>query len=110
MSPKEGVYYAAWMTGIITSVMLGRVLGWPHLVSLGIGIVGGLGLGMFAEKAYVNKFGDTRSKRPPSDDIEPTSDHQVLAPGEVACRDPNCRWVGESRYHVTCPKCGSQLH
>ena len=107
MSPREGVYYAGWMVGIIVVVLVCRAAGIHHLIGLVLGLVLGLGLGTLAERAYVSKFGGPRpgggsqTSKPPKE--------QLLKPGEVACRNPNCNFVGPSREHMFCPKCGDRL-
>ena len=109
MSTKEGVYYAAWMIAIVVSVSISRLLGWPHLVGLGIGVIGGLGLGVLAERAFEKHFGRAPSESPGGGYSGKPSEPQVLQPGEVACRNPQCHWVGKGRDHMRCPKCREQL-
>ena len=52
MTPREGVFYAAWMGGIIATVTVGRALNFHHLLSLDLGVGIGYGLGFMAEKAF----------------------------------------------------------
>ena len=52
LSPREGVYYAAWMAGIIATVTVSRAMGIHHLIGLILGLGIGFCLGIAAEKAY----------------------------------------------------------
>ena len=110
MSPREGVYYAGLMGGIVCGVMIARATGLHHIVGLVIGFVIGLGVGTVLEKAYSGSkppsgghgrkgggYGDPLGR-----DDEPRSTH-------ISCPNPRCDWQGDSRHNVICPRCGQSL-
>ena len=105
MSPREGVYYAVWMAGIIVGVSISRLLGWHHFAGLAIGLILGLGMATLAEKAYVNHF----QGRGPRKKTGPSNANQILSGDEIACRNPKCDWVGISREKMFCPKCSERF-
>lgn len=104
MKPKEGVYYAAWMVGIIITVSVCRAIGLHHILGLVIGIGAGLCLGILAEKVYDQLFpsGAARKsmeKHPPINDSY-----------EQGCPNLKCNWYGDTRNRLTCPQCNEKLH
>jgi hypothetical protein len=52
MSPKEGVFYAGVMAGLILGAVTARFLGLHQLIGLGIGVFGGAGLGYLLQQAF----------------------------------------------------------
>jgi hypothetical protein len=59
MSPKDGIFTAGVMFGIILCVTGARALGIHHIVGLIVGVLAGAGIGYVAQQAYIN------SRRPP---------------------------------------------
>ena len=58
MSPKEGVFYAAWMTGIIIAHSVCKyVFHLNQIVSLIIGVVFGAAVGYAAERLFSKRSG-----------------------------------------------------
>ena len=45
MSPKEGVFYAGLMLGLIAASLCAQALHIHHLIGLAVGVVAGAGLG-----------------------------------------------------------------
>lgn len=54
MTPREGVFYAGWMAGIIATVPICRSLGMHKIVGLIIGVAVGAGIGFVAQKLFDN--------------------------------------------------------
>jgi len=111
MSPKEGIYYAVWMGTIICTVLICRQFGVNRFVGLIGGVAIGYGLGSLAESLFSKHFGsgNLSSGSSPKKSDNPYArgarNPQVMEPGDVACSNPNCHWVGPSREHFHCPKC-----
>ena len=120
MSPKEGVFYAAWMAGIIITVPICRSLGVHHLIGLAIGVFVGAGLGFVAEQIYTSARAKAKGDGGPATG-RPSMKRDVVE-GEVidsasntngaatvACRNRRCDWSGDPRFNAICPKCGQRI-
>jgi hypothetical protein len=53
MSPKEGIFYAGVMIGLIVCVTGARMLQLHNLIGLAVGVIAGAGLGYLAQQAYI---------------------------------------------------------
>jgi hypothetical protein len=58
MSPKEGVFYAGVIAGLILGSIIARAMGWHHLVGLGLGVLAGAGIGYLLQTAFFPKKPD----------------------------------------------------
>ncbi|MFN0055635.1 MAG: hypothetical protein ACKV0T_26095 [Planctomycetales bacterium] len=66
MSPKEGVFYAGLMSGLIIGVTGARLLELHQLIGLFAGVVIGAGLGYFAQQTFIKmtkRDDDDRDRR-----------------------------------------------
>lgn len=104
MKPREGVYYAAWMAGIIVTVPICRAIGLHHILGLVIGVGVGFCLGIGAEKLYDHFF--------PKDTARKTLNKQppVNESYEQGCPNLKCNWYGDTRSRLNCPQCNERLH
>lgn len=109
MKPREGVYYAGWMFGIIVTVFVCRLIGLHQIAGLVIGLVVGLGFGIVAEKVYDRFFGSAKPpKQPPGGKpIERIPDQRNNH--ERGCPNLKCNWYGDTRQNMHCPKCNERL-
>ncbi len=110
MSPKEGIFYAGVMAGIILGVTLARLLQLPHLVGLLGGFVLGMGLGAVAERVYTQRR-RAPGHRPRSSDVvdAPSIDRGEHDAYWIECPSSGCDWEGDYRYSPSCPRCGRKL-
>ena len=74
LSAREGVYYAAWMIGIIITVPIARSMGVHHLIALVIGVAVGFVFGIAAERIYDSRVGDKNSNDSDSDRFDDPRD------------------------------------
>ena len=106
MSPREGIFYAGWMAGIIVCVLTGRMLGINNIICLVAGVILGAGLGYVAQQAFLAV---TAKSQPPGFQQPDSAASKRLGPDEVACRNLKCDWVGNKRHYSNCPKCNERL-
>lgn len=97
MSPREGMYYAGLMGGIIAGVMISRAMGWPQIAGLIVGLIVGVGIGHMVERAYSNM-------------VSPPRNHDVTMTNDwIECPNKDCQWTGDPRSNRYCPRCGQDL-
>lgn len=105
MSPREGVYYAGLMGGIVCGVMIARATGLHHIVGLIIGLVIGLGVGTVLEKAYSS----SRSSGGGYGDGGKPGSNPYSQSTNISCPNSRCDWQGDPRHNIICPRCGQSL-
>lgn len=52
LTPKEGVFYAGVMVGILAGSLGAQALHIHHLIGLGVGVLGGAGLGYAMQQIF----------------------------------------------------------
>lgn len=100
MSPREGLFYAGWMLGIVVCATLNRYfLGFHYLIGLIAGLVLGAGIGVGFQAIYDSLYRKDQLGR----------GKDGLGKSQVKCPNPGCDWKGNKGEYVWCPKCRSQL-
>ncbi len=95
MSPREGIFYAGWMGGIILCVLGGQLLNFHRILCLLAGVVIGAIIGAVLQKVYDAAFGPKTLEQTKID--------------EDKCSNAYCDWTGPKGQYGRCPKCGSEI-